>query len=657
MIIHIKIHCRDIIVSSAGGADGSQEPCQLTNSGRMYCRSASWLSSRTSLPLLNPDFEQDGLESNGGNSSHGRRPLAHQSQQSFKARQRLPLLQPLAIAQRSLDEWPRSGSDDIGEWPLPSTPSGRDTNSNSERLNLDQSNIHKNPEINARLVRREKIAFFDKERSKVAEHVFLGGDAVAKDKDILKQNGITHVLNCVGFVCPEYFKCDFVYRTLWLQDSPSEDITSILYDVFDYFEDVREQHGRVFVHCYQGVSRSTSLVIGYLMWREGQSFDDAFDYVKSARGIADPNIGFACQLLQCQKKVHAFPLSPSSLLRMYRVTPHSPYDPLHLIPKMLNDPSPSALDPRGAFIIHIPSSIYVWIGKKSEAIMERDARGAVCQIVRYEKVQAPIITVMEGEEPLYFWDAFSNFLPLMDKLKNGGDAVESSSKVCPGESKVDAYNIDFEIFQIATSGGFVPPFASCETEYETHLPVRESSWSMLRGKFVSGNMKDFVFSTKSDNPSNKEAAVFGGFHELWEKKRCIERSSAVLDGVVDTGGASCNLVKPVVYHWPSVEKLATCSIDALDSKGAYIFIIPTSGFGKDAGRAVCVWVGRSFSCDFSKVRQVDCKRQGDPGEIDWKQVASEFLHQMVLPINTNIKLVKENEEPAEFLPLLSSRLS
>ncbi|PHT62342.1 hypothetical protein T459_33838 [Capsicum annuum] len=184
-----------------------------------------------------------------GNSSHGRRPLAPRSQQSFKARQRLPLLQPLAIARRSLDEWPRSGSDDIGEWPLPSTPSERDTNSNSERLNLDLSNIHKNPEINAGLVRREKIAFFDKECSKVAEHVFLGGDAVAKDKDILKQNGITHVLNCVGFVCPEYFQSDFVYQTLWLHGSPSEDITSILYDVFGYFEDVREKHGRGFVHC------------------------------------------------------------------------------------------------------------------------------------------------------------------------------------------------------------------------------------------------------------------------------------------------------------------------------------------------------------------------------------------------------------------------
>ncbi|XP_059317652.1 protein-tyrosine-phosphatase MKP1 [Lycium ferocissimum] len=761
--------------ASGGGADGSQDPCQLANGRRMYWRSASWSSSRTSLPPLNPDIEKDGLDPNGSsNCSQGRRqPLTPRS--SFKARSCLPPLQPLAIARRSLDEWPRAGSDDIGEWgPLPSTPS-------SERLKLDLSNIHKNPpETNGGLVRREKIAFFDKKCSKVAEHVYLGGDAVARDKDILKQNGITHVLNCVGFVCPEYFKSDFVYRTLWLQDSPSEDITSILYDVFDYFEDVRVQNGRVFVHCCQGVSRSTSLVIAYLMWREGQSFDDAFEYVKAARGIADPNMGFACQLLQCQKRVHAFPLSPSSLLRMYRVAPHSPYDPLHLVPKMLNDPSPSGLDSRGAFIIHIPSAIYVWIGKKCEAMMERDARGAVCQIVRYEKVQGPIITVTEGEEPLYFWDAFSNFLPLMDKLKNGRDVVESSSKVCPGERKVDMYNVDFEIFQKATSGGFVPPVSSCETEHEieTRLPVRESSWSMLRRKFVSGNMKDFVFSTKSGisriypddsmfatkqlnsssmlssssscssssssaspylspdsissdssinskclsdsplvspsiipskispqsisktskyidvnftspktssqsapalskkfplsiaerrgslskclrlpmltevkneslneaatggeilqspqeikgskidelqrsleilsivNPSDKEASVFSGFHESWEEK-------------------------PVVYRWPSLEKLATCSIDDLDSKGAYIFIVPTSGFGKEAGKTVYVWVGRSFSCEISKIRQVNRKGLvGDPGEIDWKQAAIDVLHQMVLPIDTNIK--------------------
>ncbi|KAL5577607.1 hypothetical protein UlMin_019306 [Ulmus minor] len=404
---------------------GSRASCQSSGNRKMFGRSTSWSASR-------------------------------------KARSGLPPLQPLLIARRSLDEWPKANFDDICEWPQPPTPNGR---GGEERLKIDLS------------LRRDKIAFFDKECSKVTKHIYVGGDAVARDRDILKQNGITHILNCVGFVCPEYFKADFVYRSLWLKDSPSEDITSILYNVFDYFEDVREQNGRVFVHCCRGVSRSTSLVIGYLMWREGISFDEAFQYVKSARGIADPNMGFACQLLQCQKRINAFPLSPASLLRMYRIAPHSPYDPLHLVPKMLNDPSLSALDSRGAFIIHIPSAICVWVGKNCEVIMERNARGAVCQIVRYERVQEPITIFKEGEEPAFFWNAFPNLLPLMDKSTSGREIRESIIKPCLGGRKVDSYNIDFEIFQKAIKGGFVPPFALSNNVHEIHLPCRESTWS------------------------------------------------------------------------------------------------------------------------------------------------------------------------------------
>lgn len=484
------------MVGKEDAASNPRAPCQLPGSRKMFWRSASWSSSRTSLQ--NPETEEKDLSDPSGNignnDGQNRRlpvPLTPRAQQNCKARSCLPPLQPLSIARRSLDEWPKAGSDDLGEWPQPPTPSG---NKSGERSKLDLSSIQRNPDKNGG--KKDRIAFFDKECSKVAEHVYLGGDAVARDKDILKRNGITHVLNCVGFVCPEYFKSDFVYRTLWLQDSPSEDITSILYDVFDYFEDVREQGGRVLVHCCQGVSRSTSLVIAYLMWREGRSFDDAFQDVKAARGIADPNMGFACQLLQCQKRVHAFPLSPSSLLRMYRIAPHSPYDPLHLVPKMLNDPSPSALDSRGAFIVHVPSAIYIWIGRNCESIMERDARGAVCQIVRYEKVQVPIFIVKEGEEPVYFWDAFTNLLPLMDKSGNRVDFGEATPKIRPGERKLDIYNVDFEIFQKAIMGGFVPPFASSDNEHETHLPVRESSWSALRRKFASGVLKEFVCAPK-----------------------------------------------------------------------------------------------------------------------------------------------------------------
>nr|GEY00061.1 protein-tyrosine-phosphatase MKP1 [Tanacetum cinerariifolium] len=476
----------DEVVEESGGGGGGNDSVGgigLVSGGRkVYSRSASWSSSHVPLPPLVPERE--------GVGGSGRRPVAFTPRSNSKGRSCLP---PLNIARRSLDEWPRAGSDDVGEWP--STPCGRDLN-NVERLKLDLSEIQRVPDRNGALVKRDRIASFDKKCSKVAEHIFLGGDSVAKDKDILKQHKITHVLNCVGFVCPEYFKGNFVYRTLWLQDSPSEDITSILYDVFDYFEDVREQGGRVFVHCCQGVSRSTSLVIAYRMWREGQSFDDAFQFVKAARAIADPNMGFACQLLQCQKRVHAFPLSPSSLLRLYRIAPHSSYDPLHLVPKMLNVPSPAFLDSRGAFIVHVPSTIFVWVGKKCEPLIERDARGAVCQIVRYEKVQGPIVVVKEGEEPTYFWDAFSSLLPLMDKSGSAMN-IAKFSHVNPGERLVDSYSTDFEIIHKASVGGFVPPFGSFDTGHETHLPVRESSWSVLRRKFAIGNMKEFVSASKS----------------------------------------------------------------------------------------------------------------------------------------------------------------
>ncbi|XP_030449421.1 protein-tyrosine-phosphatase MKP1-like [Syzygium oleosum] len=415
-------------------------------------------------------------------------------QPNNKARSCLPPLQPLAISRRNVEEWPRAGSDDLGVWPNPQTPRG------PTGKQLDSSNSE--TPVREFQFKRDKLAFFNKECSRIADHIYLGSDAVAQNRELLRQNGITHVLNCVGFVSPEYFKSDLVYKTLWLQDSPSEDITSILYDVFDYFEDVREQGGRVLVHCCQGVSRSTSLVIAYLMWREGQSFEDAFQYVKAARGVTNPNMGFACQLLQCQKRVHAAPSSTTPVLRMYRMAPHSPYDPLHLVPKMLSNPSAERLDSRGAFVVHIPSSIYIWIGKGCNIVMLNKAKEAAGQVVRYERAQGPIVSIKEGEEPFEFWNALGNRQLLSDEyecaeeepLLAKHDTSNTSNRV--GERKVGAYDLDFEIFHKALAGGVVPPFSVSNTGSETCLPARENGWDRLRQKFASGVMKEFVTASK-----------------------------------------------------------------------------------------------------------------------------------------------------------------
>lgn len=525
--------------------DSGSTECKFPNVRKTFWRSATWNSH--SAPKLQPLQGQES-EAPPPPPTVPLTPRSLHHQQTTKSRASLPPLQPLAIARRSLEEWPKAGLDDMSDWSTPATPGRRRVRTGPD-IKLDLASVHRSSvEPTEIQLKRDKFAHFDKECSRVADyHIYLGSDAVARNRDTLRANGITHVLNCVGFVCPEYFKRDLVYKTLWLQDSPCEDITSLLYDVFDYFEEVKEQGGRVFVHCCQGVSRSTSLVIAYLMWKEGRSFEDALQDVKAARGITNPNMGFACQLLQCQKRVHAAPMSPNSVLRMYRLTPHSPYDPLHLVPKTVNNPGAADLDSRGAFVIHVPLAIYVWIGQDCDPKMAQAAKGAAGQVVRYERAQGPVFIFAEGQEDPEFWESLCKYaapsdessksaavsiesLEEGDKMDEGQMELESEvetrrgrpgrfqvervRKLGVGNRKVPAYDVDFELYRRARQGGVVPPVPSTGVgiaTVPTRVPAREDGWGLLRRKFLLGELvkpKETVIIEKPNpNPLSPDSSM------------------------------------------------------------------------------------------------------------------------------------------------------
>ena len=59
----------------------------------------------------------------------------------------------------------------------------------------------------------------------------------------------------------------------------------------------------VYVHCAQGISRSTSCVLHYLMSKKGMNLKDSFNLVKSKRNIASPTIGFFKDLIDFDKKL------------------------------------------------------------------------------------------------------------------------------------------------------------------------------------------------------------------------------------------------------------------------------------------------------------------------------------------------------------------
>jgi hypothetical protein len=57
----------------------------------------------------------------------------------------------------------------------------------------------------------------------------------------------------------------------------------------------------VLVHCAGGVSRSATVVLGYLMSRRGLTFDQSLTELRRARPWVNPNAGFVLQLREWER--------------------------------------------------------------------------------------------------------------------------------------------------------------------------------------------------------------------------------------------------------------------------------------------------------------------------------------------------------------------
>lgn len=79
-------------------------------------------------------------------------------------------------------------------------------------------------------------------------------------------------------------------------DLPETDLSAFLVASIAIINSVRENGGRILVHCNAGVSRSATVCIAYLMKVSALTFAQAYDLVKSKRPSVQPNPGFVKQL-------------------------------------------------------------------------------------------------------------------------------------------------------------------------------------------------------------------------------------------------------------------------------------------------------------------------------------------------------------------------
>jgi protein-tyrosine phosphatase len=96
--------------------------------------------------------------------------------------------------------------------------------------------------------------------------LYLGSDLVASNRELLNKNDITHVINCAADYSANYFESDIKYKKYHLKDHVRENIECVFYDAMGFLEDARRSGGRVYVHCVQGISRSATICLAYLIF-------------------------------------------------------------------------------------------------------------------------------------------------------------------------------------------------------------------------------------------------------------------------------------------------------------------------------------------------------------------------------------------------------
>lgn len=131
----------------------------------------------------------------------------------------------------------------------------------------------------------------------------IGSQDVAHDKSSLDSYGVTHILNLDSEI-ENKFEDDYNYKSINIHDRPEFELEKVLEDCFDFIDDGRH-YGNVLIHCSGtiGLSRSTAVCIAYLMNKEKQKFDEAFNNVKEARSFVKPNEGFVKQLREYDTKL------------------------------------------------------------------------------------------------------------------------------------------------------------------------------------------------------------------------------------------------------------------------------------------------------------------------------------------------------------------
>lgn len=152
--------------------------------------------------------------------------------------------------------------------------------------------------------------------NEVFDGIFIGDSSSALNEKQLQTLGITHLLNAaqgtdfwhVNTGPEDYSESGIIFHGVPAMDSFQFELNRYFDEACDFIgkavgtKKSGKLDGRIFVHCKEGVSRSASLVLAYLVRDQEMQLTDAVKLVRSKREII-PNEGFLLQLIDFSLKL------------------------------------------------------------------------------------------------------------------------------------------------------------------------------------------------------------------------------------------------------------------------------------------------------------------------------------------------------------------
>lgn len=176
------------------------------------------------------------------------------------------------------------------------------------------------------------------EISRVLPSLYIGSAAAAADAPLLSSIGITHVLNCCTLPNPPASR-DLALMQLHLTDTTADlpRLSNALSRGVAFIQRALAEGGRVLVHCHRGISRSCSLVAGYIISTHHISSELALELIRRHHPPCDPNLTYLVSLQEWERSTSK--TRRSNLSRVFdprrmsggspvlsaRGSPHSPH--------------------------------------------------------------------------------------------------------------------------------------------------------------------------------------------------------------------------------------------------------------------------------------------------------------------------------------------